>query len=69
MLRSSLQWVAAGLYRRGTVREFGEGGQDSNCYWLSGQRPWARFDHALGGWVIPWPQSLVIDPARLPERG
>jgi hypothetical protein len=65
LLRGSLQWLAAGLYRRGIVREFSSVERKGNRYWQVGQRPCASFDHAQGCWRVPWPQSLLIDPARL----
>ena len=67
-LRESLQWLAAGLYRRGTVREFADVGRENKCYWYVGQYPWASFDPVRGSWLVPWPQSLLIDPDRLPEQ-
>ncbi len=66
MLRVGLQWLAAGLYRRGSVWQMKEVRSESNRFWLVGQRPWASFDHSRGSWRVPWPQSLLIDPARLP---
>jgi hypothetical protein len=64
-LRCLLQWMAIGVYRRGRVRGFGQAGQGSKHYWFAGQRSWARFDHERGCWLVPWPQSLLIDPNRL----
>jgi len=66
LLRGSLQWLAAGFYRRGTVAQFGEVRQAGRCFWFVGQRPWASHDFLQGDWWVPWPQSLLIDPARLP---
>ncbi len=66
LLRGGLQWLANGFYRRGTVRQFGDVSKKSSRYWLVGQRPWASFNHTRGCWLVPWPQSLLIDPARLP---
>ena len=66
LLRSSLQWLAAAFYRCGTVHKFGKTADESNTYWLVGQHPLASFDHLHGDWRLPWPQSLLIDPARLP---
>jgi hypothetical protein len=67
-LRESLRWLAAGLYRRGAVREFADVGRVNKCYWHVGQYPWASFDHTCNRWLVPWPQSLLIDPNRLPEQ-
>jgi hypothetical protein len=67
LLRSSLQWLAAELYRRGTMLEFGCIDKGLSHYWHVGQRPWASFDHSQGYWQVPWPQSLLIDPNRLPD--
>ena len=66
LLRSNLQWLAGWFYRNGTVREFGDTDEESSRYWLIGKRPWARFEHAEKSWLVSWPQSLLIDPARLP---
>lgn len=67
-LRALLQRAAAGLYRRGTVRPFAGSGEQGGSYWLVGRRPWASYDPGRGAWVVPWPQSLLIDPARLPDQ-
>jgi len=66
LLRSSLQWLVICLYRRGTVKAFGDNGEGLNRYWLIGQRPWAQFVYSEKTWLVPWPQSLLIDPAKLP---
>jgi hypothetical protein len=68
LLRSRLQWLAASFYRRGTVREVGDNGEGFYRYWLIGQRPWARFESREKKWLVPWPQSLLIDPAKLPRN-
>ena len=65
LLRGSLQWLAAWLYRHGRVREFSDIDGKSTRYWIIGQRPWAREDTEKS-WLVPWPQSLLIDPAKLP---
>ena len=67
LLRTGLQWLASWLYRRGRVEQFGEVRQEGRLFWLVGQRPWASLDLGQGRWWVPWPQSLLIDPARLPQ--
>ena len=66
LLRGSMQWLATWFYQQGTVLEFGDTDGESTRYWLIGQRPWARFEDTEKNWLVPWPQSLLIDPAKLP---
>ena len=66
LLRCSMRWLATWFYRHGTVREFSDTDGESSRYWLIGQRPWARFEGTEKSWLVPWPQSLLIDPAKLP---
>jgi len=66
LLRGRLQWLAAWFYRHGTVQKFSDTDGERERYWFIGQRPWARFAYAEKSWLVPWPQSLLIDPAKLP---
>ena len=66
LLRGKLQWLAGLFYRHGTVQAFGETDEEIVRYWLIGRQPWARFEDMGKSWLVSWPQSLLIDPARLP---
>ena len=67
LVRNSLQWLAAGVYRQGTVQVFADIARENKSYWIIGKRPMASFDRKRGCWQVPWPQSLLIDPDRLPD--
>jgi len=67
LVRSCLQWLATWVYRQGTVQEFSDIDRGKKSYWLIGKRPMACFDSKRGCWQVPWPQSLLIDPDKLPD--
>ena len=66
LLRGNLQWLAGWFYRHGKVQSFSDTDEEITRYWLIGRQPWARFEDVGNSWLVPWPQSLLIDPARLP---
>jgi len=65
-LRENLQWLASWFYRNGTVQAFDESSEKMARYWFIGRKPWAKFEDVGKSWMVPWPKSLLIDPARLP---
>jgi hypothetical protein len=68
LLRSRLQWLVGWFYQHGTVQTFTDSDGESSRYWLIGRKPWASFEEVEEKWRAPWPQSLLIDPARLPRQ-